>query len=51
VIVDVLVREDRANEGAGVGEAVDILEQIHPELKRSQIDQAFRRTVHPAFKR
>jgi hypothetical protein len=41
VIVDVLVRKDRATK-ARAWEAVDILEHIHPELKRSQIDQAFR---------
>ena len=49
VIVDVLVRKDRANEGVGVGGALDIIEEMHPELKRTQIDQAFRRTVRPAF--
>jgi hypothetical protein len=27
-----------------------ILKRIHPELKRSQIDQALRHTVRPAFK-
>ena len=49
VIVDVLVRKDRANEGVGVAGALDIIEEMHPELKRTQIDQAFRRTVRPAF--
>jgi hypothetical protein len=47
IIVDVLIRKDRANEGASVGEAVDILEQFCPEYSRKQLDQAFRRTVRP----
>ena len=34
VITDVLIRHDRANQGKGVKEAVDILETMHPELKR-----------------
>ena len=49
IIVDVLIRKDRANEGASVGEAVDILEQIFPEYLRKQLDQAFRRTVRPQY--
>ena len=49
VIVDVLVRKDRANEGVGVNGAIDILEQMHQELKRSQIENSFRHTVRPAF--
>ena len=32
IIVDVLVRKDRANEGEGIAGAVDILEEMHPEL-------------------
>jgi hypothetical protein len=31
IIVDVPIRKDRASEGASVGEAVDILEQMFPE--------------------
>ena len=50
VIVDALVRKDRANEGLSVAGALDIIEEIHPELKRKQIDQAFRRTLRPAFR-
>ena len=38
IIVDVLIRKDRANEGASVGEAVGILEQICPEYSRKQLD-------------
>ena len=34
IIVDVLIRKNRANEGASVGEAADILEQIFPEYSR-----------------
>jgi hypothetical protein len=47
ITVDVLIRKDRANEGASVGEAVDILEKICPEYSLKQLDQAFRRTVWP----
>ena len=47
--VDVLIRKDRTNEGASVGEAVNILEQIYPEYSRKQLDQAFRRTVRPQY--
>ena len=50
VIVDVLVRKDRANQGLGVGGAIDMIEQMHPDLRREQIDRCFRRTVRPAFK-
>ena len=49
IIIDVLIRKDRANEGASVGEAVDILEQMCPEYSRKQLDQAFRRTVRPQY--
>jgi hypothetical protein len=49
VIVDVLVRKDRANEGVSVTGAVDILEQMHPELSRPQLELSFRRTVRPAY--
>jgi hypothetical protein len=49
IIVDVLIPKDRANEGASVGEAVDILEQICPGYSRKQLDQAFRRTVRPQY--
>ena len=38
VIVDVLVRKDRAYEGAGFGETLGILEEMHNELKQTQID-------------
>ena len=51
VIVDVLIRKDRANEGVGIAGAVDILEEMHPELKRGQIERSFRRTVRPAHPR
>ena len=30
IIVDMLIRKDRANQGAGVGEALDLLEQMCP---------------------
>jgi len=49
IIVDVLTRKDRANEGASVVEAFDILEKICPEYSRKQLDQAFRRTVRPQY--
>ena len=49
IIVDVPIRKDRANEGASVGEAVDILEQMFPGYLRKQLDQAFRRTVRPQY--
>ena len=49
VITDVLIRHDRANQGKGVKEAVDILETMHPELKRTQLEGSFRRTVRPKF--
>ena len=49
IIVDVLIRKDRANEGARVGEAVDILEKMCPEYSRKQLDLAFRRTVRPQY--
>ena len=50
VIVDVLIRKDRANEGVGVDGAVDILEQMLPNCSRKQLDGAFRRTVRPQNK-
>ena len=49
IIVDELTRKDRANEGASVVEAFDILEKICPEYSRKQLDQAFRRTVRPQY--
>jgi hypothetical protein len=49
IIVDVLIRKDRANEGASVDEAVDILEQMCPEYSRKQLDQASRRTARPQY--
>jgi hypothetical protein len=49
IIVDVLIRKDRANEGASVGEAVDILEKMCPEYSGKQLDQALRRTVRPQY--
>jgi len=49
IIVDVLIRKDRANEGASVGVAVDIPEQMCPLYSRKQLDQAFRRTVRPQY--
>lgn len=49
IIVDVLVRKDRVNRGVGVTGALDLLEEMHPDLTRKQLDQAFRRTVRPAF--
>jgi hypothetical protein len=38
IIVGVLIRKDRANEGASVGEAVKFLEQMCPEYSRKQLD-------------
>ena len=49
IIVDVLVRKDRVNRGVGVTGTLDLLEEMHPDLTRKQLDQAFRRTVRPAF--
>jgi hypothetical protein len=37
VITDVLIRFDRANQGKGVRETVDLLETMQPELKRTQL--------------
>ena len=52
VIVDVLVRKDRANQGAGVGEALDSLSKcasIAPTRSSTEpFDRAFRRTVRPS---
>jgi len=50
IITDVLIRKDRANQGVGVGGAVDILEQMHPEHTRQQLDRSFRRTVRPQLR-
>jgi hypothetical protein len=47
ITLDVLIRKDRANEGASVGEAADIPEQMCPEYSRKQLDQASRRIVRP----
>jgi hypothetical protein len=49
IIIDVTIRKDRANEGASVGEAVDILEKICPEYSFKQLGQASRRTVRPQY--
>jgi hypothetical protein len=47
--IDVLIRKDRANEGASVGEAADILDKICPGYSRKQFDQAFRHTLRPQY--
>jgi len=47
ITANVLVRKDRANQGAGVGEALDLLERMCPKSTRSQLGQALRRTVRP----
>ena len=49
IIVDVLVRRDRVNQGVGVDGALDILEEMCPDLTRKQLDRSLRRTVLPAF--
>jgi hypothetical protein len=49
VIADVLIRYDRANQGKGVKSAVDILETMHPEATREQLEASFRRTARPKF--
>ena len=49
VITDVLIRLDRANQGKGVREAMDLLETMQPEFKRTQLEGSFRRTVRPKF--
>jgi hypothetical protein len=49
IILDMLIRKNRANEGVSVGGAVDILEKICPEYSRKQLDQACRRTVRPQY--
>ena len=49
IIADVLVRKDRVNQGVGVTGALDILEQMHPNLTRQQLRQCFQRTVRLAF--
>ena len=50
VVVDTLIRKDRANQGEGVRGAVDMIEELEPHLNRAQITRAFRRTVRPKFK-
>ena len=40
VILDVLVRMDRANEGVGIAEALEIVAEICPELSSDQISNA-----------
>ena len=50
VVVDTLIRKDRANQGEGVRGAVDMIEELQPHLKRSQIVNSFRHTVRPRFK-
>ena len=47
IISDVLIRKDRVNQGVGVRGAVDILQEMHPEHTRKQLDQSFRRKVRP----
>ena len=49
IIVDVLIRKDRANEGAIVDEAADILEQMCPEYYPKQLDHAFLGAVRPQY--
>ena len=49
VITDVVIRHDRANHGKGVKAAVDILETMHPDCTRTQLEGSFRRTVRPKF--
>jgi hypothetical protein len=49
IIVGVLVRKDRANQGTFVGEALGLLERIFPESTRSQLGQASRRTARSSF--
>ena len=49
IVADVLIRKDRVNQGVGVRGAVDILQEMHPEYTRKQLDQAFRRTVRPIY--
>ena len=41
VILDVLVRKDRANDGIGVTGAVELLGEMNPDLSMSQIRNAF----------
>ena len=49
IIADVLIRKDRVNHGVGVRGAVDILQEMHPEYTRKQLDQSFWRTVRPIY--
>ena len=48
IIVDVLVRRDRVNQGMGVDGALGILEEMCPDLTRKQLGRSLRRTVFPA---
>ena len=50
-MVDVLRRKDRANDGEGVGGAVELLEQMRPDLSRQQISNAIARTIRPKHKK
>jgi hypothetical protein len=45
-VAQVLARLDRANDGATLPEAIDIVQQLDPDLSRQQARMAFRRTVH-----
>ena len=47
---DVIRRKDRANDGLNKREAVDMIHDLKPELKRKQVERAFDRVVRPKNK-
>jgi hypothetical protein len=46
-ISDVLARLDRANDGSDLSGAIDLIQDINPDLSRTQARQTFARTVRP----
>jgi len=48
VLVDVLIRADRANDPKNMKELVDIVQVLNPDLSREAASQCYRRTIRPA---
>ncbi len=50
-VMDVLRRRDRANDVVvGIAGALEMFEQLRPDLSRSQITNAFAHTIRPKYK-
>jgi hypothetical protein len=49
-VMDVLRRRDRANDGVGIAGALEMFEQMRPDLSRIQITNAFAHTIRPRHK-